>query len=166
MITTRSLLTAFLLAPLCALTAMAQTKPNFTGTWKLNIQKSKFAGDGPEGVTIEFNHQDNNLTEAFTHFQGGGENTIEAKYTIGGKESEAPVGDEVIKATAAMYQGNECELLLGRLNDVRSGHLDPEIFSRCEQSLRDLGTGVICRTGALSLPHIHTHQTAAFVCED
>ena len=100
MITTRSLLTAFLLAPLCALTAMAQTKPNFTGTWKLNMQKSKFAGDGLEGVTIEFNHQDNNLTEAFTHFQGGGENTIEAKYTIGGKESEAPVGDEVIKATA------------------------------------------------------------------
>src|SRR5262249_61470398 len=94
MITTRSLLTAFLLAPLCALTAMAQTKPNFTGTWKLNQQKSKFAGDGPEGVTIEFNHQDNNLTEAFTHFQGGGENTIEAKYTIGGKGSEGTGGGE------------------------------------------------------------------------
>src|SRR5262249_31269012 len=42
----------------------------------------------------------NNLTEAFTHFQGGGENTIEAKYTIGGKEKEAQGGDEGIKNTA------------------------------------------------------------------
>src|SRR5262245_1335570 len=98
MITTRSLLTAFLLAPLCALTAMAQARPNFTGTWKLNQQKSK----GSDGVTltIEFNQKDNNLTEAFTLNQGGGDSTIEAKYTIDGKESEAPIGDEVIKATA------------------------------------------------------------------
>jgi hypothetical protein len=47
MITTRSLLTAFLLAPLFALIAMAQARPNFTGTWKLNQQKSK----GLDGVT-------------------------------------------------------------------------------------------------------------------
>src|SRR5262249_59015601 len=41
-----------------------------------------------------------NLTETYKDLQGGGENAMEAKYSIGGKESEAQVGDEVIKATA------------------------------------------------------------------
>jgi len=93
MITRRSLLTAFLLAPLCALTAMAQTRPNFTGTWKLNQEKSKSS----DGITIEFNQKDNNLTEAFNAGQGG---ELEAKYTIDGKESEVSTGDATIKATA------------------------------------------------------------------
>ncbi len=93
MITTRSLLTAFLLAPLCALTAMAQAKPNFTGKWNLNQQKSKSS----DSITIEFNQKDNNLTEAFNAGQGG---EFEAKYTIDGKESEIPTSDATIKATA------------------------------------------------------------------
>ncbi len=93
MITTRSLLTAFLLAPLCALTAMAQTKPNFTGTWNLNHQKSKSS----DSITIEFNQKDNNLTEAFNASQG---DELEAKYAIDGKESEVSTGDATIKATA------------------------------------------------------------------
>jgi hypothetical protein len=95
MITTRSLLTAFLLAPLCALTAMAQAKPNFTGTWKLNQQKSKSS----DSITIEFNQKDNNLTEAFNAGQGG---ELEAKYAIDGKESEVSTGDATIKATAKL----------------------------------------------------------------
>jgi hypothetical protein len=95
MITTRSLLTAFLLAPLCALTAMAQARPNFTGTWKLNQQKSK--DSDVVTLTIEFNQKDNNLTEAFNTGQGG---EFEAKYTIDGKESEVSTGDATIKATA------------------------------------------------------------------
>ena len=98
MITTRSLLTAFLLAPLCALIAMAQTKPNFTGTWKLNQQKSESSGS----ITIEFNQKDNNLTEAFNAGQGG---EFEAKYTIEGKESEVSTGDATIKA-AAKWDGD------------------------------------------------------------
>jgi hypothetical protein len=98
MITTRSLLTAFLLAPLCALTAIAQTKPNFTGTWNLNQQKSKSS----DSITIEFNQKDNNLTEAFNAGQGG---ELEAKYTIDGKESEVSTGDATIKA-AAKWDGD------------------------------------------------------------
>src|SRR5262249_7245833 len=93
MITTRPLLTAFLLAPLCALTAMAQTKPNFSGTWNLNHQKS----ESSDSITIEFNQKDNNLTETFNAGHGG---ELEAKYTIDGKESEVLTGDATIKATA------------------------------------------------------------------
>ena len=95
MITTRSLLTAFLLAPLCALTAMAQARPNFTGTWELNQQKSK--DSDVVTLTIEFNQKDNNLTEAFKAGQGS---EFEAKYTIDGKESEIPTNDATIKTTA------------------------------------------------------------------
>lgn len=104
---TKHLLTTCLLVGLCASIAVAQTKPNFTGAWKLNLQKSKFAGSSPGGVsvTIEFNHKDNNLTEAFTSSQDSSEHTIEAKYTIDGKESEVPTGDEVIKATTK-WEGN------------------------------------------------------------
>jgi hypothetical protein len=96
---TKYVLTACLLVGMCALIAVAQNKPSFNGTWKLNLQKSKFAGDSPKSVTIEFNHKDNNLTEAFTSSQVGGEHTVEARYNIDGKGSDVPLGDEVIKAT-------------------------------------------------------------------
>jgi hypothetical protein len=91
-VTTKYLLTASLLVGLCALTSVAQTRPNFTGDWKLNPQKSNIS----DSIRIVLNQKDNNLTEAFTH----GESTIEPKYTIDGKESEVPIGDQVIKATA------------------------------------------------------------------
>ena len=94
-ITTRFRPTAFLLAPLCALIAMAQTKPNFTGTWKLNQQKSKSS----DSVTIEFNQKDNNLTQSLS-LNAGQDGELEAKYTIDGKESEIPTSDATIKATA------------------------------------------------------------------
>ncbi len=60
---TKDLLTTCLLVGLCALITVAQTKPNFTGAWKLDIQKSKFAGSSPGdvSVTIELNHKANTL---------------------------------------------------------------------------------------------------------
>lgn len=95
---------------LCALfgvvSATAQTapaakpaKPNFSGTWKMNPQKSKFAGSGPEGITIKLDHKDNNLTEALTIAGGGGERTIDAKYITDGKESDLQIGGDAAKAT-------------------------------------------------------------------
>ena len=60
---------------------------HFTGAWKLKIQKSKFADSSPGDVsgTIEFNHKDNNLTEALTVSGVGGDCAIEGKYAIDGK---------------------------------------------------------------------------------
>jgi hypothetical protein len=100
------LLMACLLIGLSTLTAVAQTKPSFSGVWKMNPQKTKLAGNSSDGIAIEFNHKDNDLTEAFTVLQVGDEYTIDAKYAIGGKESEVPIGDQVIKATA-MWEGDE-----------------------------------------------------------
>jgi len=103
----KSQLAACLLMGLCALIAVAQSKPNFTGAWKLNLQKSKFADNIPEGLslTLEFNHKDNILTEAFSYSQGASEHSVEGKYAIDGKESDVPNGDAVIKATAK-WEGN------------------------------------------------------------
>ena len=83
-----------MLAALCVLSAGAQTKPNFTGTWKLNQQKS----NSSDSITIEFNQKDKDLSEAFASQQGG---DVDAKYTLDGKESEVPIGDSAIKATAS-----------------------------------------------------------------
>jgi hypothetical protein len=96
---TKNILPVWFLMVLCAFYAAAQTRPSYTGTWNLNLQKSKFAGQTPVVVTIEFKHKGNDLTEIFTSSQSGAEHTIEARYTIDGKESDVPVGDEVIKAT-------------------------------------------------------------------
>jgi hypothetical protein len=94
------LLTCALLFTAFGVTSAATTtRPNFTGAWKLNPQKSKFADSGPEGFTVRIIHQDNHLTEALTFSGGGGEHTIEAAYTADGKESEVLIGGEAAKAT-------------------------------------------------------------------
>ena len=96
-----------LLMFLCALIAVAQSKPNFTGVWKLNLQKSKFAANIPEdfSLTLEFNHKDNILNEVFAYSQGAVKHSVEGKYDIDGKESDVANGDDVIKATAK-WEGN------------------------------------------------------------
>jgi hypothetical protein len=74
--TTKSIMPAYILICLLALASVAQTKPNFTGDWKLNLQKS----NSSDGIRMALNHQDNGLTEAFTDFQGGDDgHTVDAK---------------------------------------------------------------------------------------
>lgn len=82
-----------------AATSTGAGKANFTGTWVMNRQKSKFAGDGPEAITIKLDHKDDSLAEALTISGGGGERTIDTKYTTDGKESELQVGGDTAKAT-------------------------------------------------------------------
>ncbi len=107
-----SLACAVLLAAYCVTSITAQTapsaastKPNFTGTWKMNPQKSKLSGRGPESIIIKLDHRDNYLTEALTVSGGGDERTIEAKYTTDGKESVVQIEDDVVKATVK-WEGN------------------------------------------------------------
>src|SRR5262245_66343498 len=96
MAATKYLFTACLLVGLFALTSVAQTRPNFTGDWKLNLQKS----NSSDGVRMELNHKDNNLIEAFTDFQGGGDGvTVEGEYVNGGNASEVRVGCRWINST-------------------------------------------------------------------
>jgi len=43
---------------LCALIAAAQTKPDFSGSWKMNREKSKFADGGPNDILIKIDHKE------------------------------------------------------------------------------------------------------------
>src|SRR5215475_10843658 len=50
--TTAALIIAAIVC-LCALTASAQTKPDFSGACKMNKEKSKFANVGPDAILIK-----------------------------------------------------------------------------------------------------------------
>jgi hypothetical protein len=80
-----------LLACLWVAFATAQTKPNFTGAWKMNPQKSKFSGGGPDGILIKISHKEPEFIEDWSISTPDGERSFQAKYTIGGKETEQQV---------------------------------------------------------------------------
>lgn len=82
--------TIFTALAFCLLTAFAsaQTKqPNLSGTWVMNAEKSKFEQGGPTGITIKFDHQDTKLNETMMLVTGGGDRTMDLKYTTDGKEA-------------------------------------------------------------------------------
>lgn len=86
---------------LCALTASAQTKPDFSGSWKLNKEKSKFAGNGgPDAIVIKIDHKEPALTEDWLVTTPDGERSFVAKYTTDGKETEQQVMGRMAKTTA------------------------------------------------------------------
>jgi hypothetical protein len=91
---------------LCALTAAAQTKPDFSGVWKMNKEKSKFASDeGPSGLLIKIDHKEPALTEEWSMSTSDGDRSFQAKYTIGGQETEQMVMGRTAK-TSAKWEGD------------------------------------------------------------
>jgi hypothetical protein len=91
----------------CMFTALSapQSKPNFTGSWKMNPQKSKFGGGGPDSIQIKIDHKDPEFVESWTLATPDGEKTFQAKYTIGGKETEQEVMGRSAK-TLAKWDGD------------------------------------------------------------
>ena len=90
---------------LCALIAAAQTKPDFTGSWKMNREKSKFERGGPDAILIKIDHKEPALTEEWSMSTPDGERSFQAKYTIDGKETEQEVMGRTAK-TSAKWEGN------------------------------------------------------------
>jgi hypothetical protein len=91
---------------LCALTANAQTKPDFSGSWKMNKEKSKFAGNGgPDAILIKIDHKEPALTEEWSISTPDGERSFQGKYTIGGQETEQEVMGRTAK-TSAKWEGD------------------------------------------------------------
>src|SRR5262245_1541622 len=87
-------------ACLWAAFAVAQNKPNFTGSWKMNPQKSKFTNGGPEGILIKIDHKDPEFVEDWSISTPNGERSFQAKYTIGGKETDQQVMGREAKTLA------------------------------------------------------------------
>ena len=93
-IATLTLMTAVILC-LCASIAAAQNKPNFSGAWKLNLEKSKFGAlEGVSNMEVKIDHADPSFSESITLTSGAGDRIFEGKYTTDGKESDVklPVG--------------------------------------------------------------------------
>jgi|SRR5215213_3969517 len=80
--------------------AEAQSKPNVSGTWKMNAEKSKFERGGPQAITIKFDQQGATLRESLKMTNDRGERTIDLVYDLDGKESLQQLDNRPIKTTA------------------------------------------------------------------
>ena len=79
----------------------AQNKPNVSGTWRMNAEKSKFQQGGPKAIVIKFDQQGSTLKESITITGEQGERTESFTYTLDGKEGTQQIEGEQIKSTAA-----------------------------------------------------------------
>jgi hypothetical protein len=83
-----------------ALLVQAQSKPNVSGTWKMNAEKSKFERGAPKAISIKFDQQGSTLNESLTLTNDQGERTVNFTYTLEGKESLQQLEGRQIKTTA------------------------------------------------------------------
>ena len=71
--------------------------PNFTGNWKVNIEKSDFGpAPKPQSMSYKIDHRELSLKLISTRVDDGTEDTVSLSLTTDGKESSNPVrGNEV-----------------------------------------------------------------------
>jgi len=83
----RRVIASGLLATSLLASAYAQQKPNFTGSWKLNVAKSDFGEDpAPKSRTDVITHKDPSLTDQVSIEGAKGTQEYTAVYTTDGKE--------------------------------------------------------------------------------
>jgi hypothetical protein len=85
---------------LCIFFAAAQTKPNLTGTWKMNPSKSKFVNGGPNEIIIKFDQKDSSFAETLTVTENNGEHQAALKYTADGKAATNQIEEKTVTVTA------------------------------------------------------------------
>jgi hypothetical protein len=82
----------------------AQTKPNFTGTWKMNLEKSKSSDGKPityySEFTHEIEHQEPKLRIKETIKSAEGTRTVDWNVTTDGKEYDTKVEASPAKVSA------------------------------------------------------------------
>ncbi len=85
----------------CALTAFAADKPNFSGTWKLNVDKSDFGPmPKPEKADFVIVHKDPELNVKQTAVGSMGEVTSDVKILTDGTEFTNNTRGQEVKGTA------------------------------------------------------------------
>jgi hypothetical protein len=93
-----------LLVFLAAQLSQAQNKPNVSGTWKMNAEKSKFERSGPKNIVIKFDQQATTLSEVLTLTNDQGDRTINFTYSMDGKELTQQLEGQEIQ-TSAKWEG-------------------------------------------------------------
>ena len=78
----------------------AQQKPDFSGTWKLNVSKSDFGVlGGPDSRTDVITHKEPSISAKVTAEGARGKQEFTLNYTTDGKEAVNKMGDREIKST-------------------------------------------------------------------
>ncbi len=89
------------------LAAVGQAKPNFTGAWKLNIEKSEFGPmPPPTSMNLKIDHTDPDLKVATAQSGAQGDMNYELKYNTEGKETTNTIGPMEAKSTAT-WEGDD-----------------------------------------------------------
>jgi hypothetical protein len=77
-----------------------QAKPNFSGTWKVNLEKSDFGPmPAPDSQTQKIDHQDPNLKLNISESGQMGDMNFDLAYTTDGKECTNTVAGNEFKST-------------------------------------------------------------------
>ena len=85
---------------LASSTLLAADKPNFTGEWKLNIDKSTFGPmPPPTSQTMKIEHADPNVVAITEQDGADGKTTITVKYKTDGTETANEIRGQQAKST-------------------------------------------------------------------
>jgi hypothetical protein len=101
--------TALILAGLLLLaaSASAQTKPNFSGDWKLNVAKSNFGQmPAPSSLTEKITHSDPSLKVQTAQSGDFGDFNSDFSFTTDGKESANSMGNEFHMTSVVKWDGD------------------------------------------------------------
>jgi hypothetical protein len=90
-----------------AISLAAQSKPNLSGTWTLNVSKSEFGPmGGPSSRTDVIEHNDPALKDTVTQEGPQGNQTLAISYTTDGKEATNQQGPMAVTSTLG-WQGSD-----------------------------------------------------------
>jgi hypothetical protein len=85
----------FLSVVITAVAVSAQTHPNFSGKWKLNVEKSEMGMDGVTALTVDVDHKDPVLSYTVRGIAGGQPFEQTESFTTDGKSSKDSQGNNV-----------------------------------------------------------------------
>ncbi len=103
--TTRRQIAICLVAFLCTALVGAETKPNFSGTWKQNLEKSPTKSSWLKSYVNKIDQKDTSLKVTTTTLGDRGEHTYDRAYVIGKEEkSQDHEGDQF--ATNVKWEGS------------------------------------------------------------
>jgi hypothetical protein len=104
---TRRLISITFLIALPLMSVFAQQKPDFSGTWKLNVAKSDFGMlGGPTSRTDIIVHKDPSLSNSVTADSAQGKQQYTVSFTTDGKEAVNKMGEREIKSTLKWVGSN------------------------------------------------------------
>lgn len=92
---------------LVAASASAQTKPNFSGDWKLNTAKSNFGQmPAPTSLTEKITHAEPSLKVLTAQSGDFGDLTSDFSFTTDGKECQNAMGDMFKMTSTVKWDGD------------------------------------------------------------